>query len=178
LNISPPQTKLRLIKTIGRLLASTVGALTLGLCVCRVPADPVITAVVNTPNAPTAIDSVWVTAPVTGKAAVTNVTLTYSIGTGDANRTNTVFSETMATASAKPWTGNGCDNAWTLVYGGNKSPFEQSASANYGSGNAGWPFSSMPAAASSPARWNCRRPTMAGSFTTTTCNRGNWPAIW
>ena len=48
--------------------------------------------------------------------------------------TTTVFSETMATTAAKPWTGTGCDNAWTVTSSGT-SPFEQSTNWNYGSGN-------------------------------------------
>ena len=48
--------------------------------------------------------------------------------------TTTVFSETMAAAAAKPWTGAGCDNAWTVTSSGT-SPFEQSTNWNYGSGN-------------------------------------------
>ena len=44
------------------------------------------------------------------------------------------FSETMAVAPAKPWTGSGGDNAWAVAFtGGN--PFEQGANSNYGGGN-------------------------------------------
>lgn len=48
--------------------------------------------------------------------------------------TNLVFSETMAMTTAKPWTGTGCDNAWTVTYTG-ANPFEQATGWNYGSGN-------------------------------------------
>jgi formylglycine-generating enzyme required for sulfatase activity len=49
--------------------------------------------------------------------------------------TNTVvFLETMATNAAKPWTGAGCQNAWTVTYA-TPNPFEQNANANYGGGN-------------------------------------------
>ena len=48
--------------------------------------------------------------------------------------TTTVFSETMAATAAKPWTGTGCDNAWTVSSSGT-SPFEQSTGWNYGTGN-------------------------------------------
>jgi formylglycine-generating enzyme required for sulfatase activity len=45
-----------------------------------------------------------------------------------------VFLETMATNAAKPWTGTGCDNAWTVAFSGG-NPFEQAIDANYGPGN-------------------------------------------
>lgn len=45
-----------------------------------------------------------------------------------------VFLETMASAPAKPWTGTGCDNAWTVTCNG-ANPFEQSTQWNYGPGN-------------------------------------------
>jgi len=48
--------------------------------------------------------------------------------------TTTVFSETMANSAVRPWTGTGCDNAWTVSYSGT-SPFAQSTNWNYGSGN-------------------------------------------
>ncbi len=48
--------------------------------------------------------------------------------------TTTVFLETMATNAAKPWTGIGCDNAWTVAFNGG-NPFEQETNANYGGGN-------------------------------------------
>ena len=48
--------------------------------------------------------------------------------------TTTVFLETMATNAAKPWTGIGCDNAWTVTFNGG-NPFEQETNANYGGGN-------------------------------------------
>ena len=59
--------------------------------------------------------------------------LTYSLG-GGSGVTNTVFLETMATAPAKPWTGTGCDKAWTVTYSG-PNPFEQATNWNYGGGN-------------------------------------------
>ena len=48
--------------------------------------------------------------------------------------TNLVFSETMATTAVKPWSGAGCDNAWTVTYTGGNT-FEQATGWNYGSGN-------------------------------------------
>lgn len=47
----------------------------------------------------------------------------------------TVFSETMAVTATKPWTGTGCDNAWTVTFSGG-NPFEQATAWNYGTGNA------------------------------------------
>jgi formylglycine-generating enzyme required for sulfatase activity len=45
-----------------------------------------------------------------------------------------VFLETMASQPAKPWTGAGCSNPWTVSFKGN-SPFEQGTNWNYGTGN-------------------------------------------
>ena len=96
---------------------------------------PVITAVSNTPATPGATDSVWVSCAVTSTVGLSQVMLTYRIGSGGADQTNTVFQETMAAASVKPWTGGGCDHPWAIAYAGAKSPFEQSGNANEGSGN-------------------------------------------
>ncbi len=93
---------------------------------------PIISSIALAPAAPTTNDTAWVTARVTDDLAVTNVTLTYSTGAGGgASQTNTVFLETMATNSSKPWTGGNCTNAWTVT----GSSFEQRGGANYGSGN-------------------------------------------
>ena len=94
---------------------------------------PVIASVTNTPAAPTSNDAVWVAASVTDDVGVAQVTLTYNTGAA-ASQTNTVFLETMAAITNKPWTGGFCGNAWTVAYG-SKNPFEQTANANYGSGN-------------------------------------------
>ncbi len=92
-----------------------------------------IANVSTTPGTPLAGSPIWVTARVTDSASITNVLLNYNAG-GASYVTNAVFTETMATNSVKPWTGTGCQNAWTVTYtGGN--PFEQNANANYGSGN-------------------------------------------
>ena len=94
---------------------------------------PVISSMALVPAVPTTNDTAWVTAHVTDDLAVTNVTLTYSTGAGGgASQTNTVFLETMATNSSKPWTGGNCLNAWTVT----GSSLEQRGGANYGSGNA------------------------------------------
>ena len=92
---------------------------------------PVIANVAITPATPTTNDTVWVTALVTDDVSVSNVTLTYSTGSGGASLTNTVFLETMATNAVKPWTGAGCNNSWTVT--GNV--FEQRSGANSGAGN-------------------------------------------
>jgi formylglycine-generating enzyme required for sulfatase activity len=53
----------------------------------------------------------------------------------DAATTNSVvFLETMATSAAKPWTGGGCNNSWTVSFKGS-NPFEQATGWNYGAGN-------------------------------------------
>ena len=51
-----------------------------------------------------------------------------------AQAATTAFSETMATSTARPWTGTGCDNAWT-VFCSSGTPFQQSTNWNYGGGN-------------------------------------------
>lgn len=78
---------------------------------------------------------VWVTAGVTDVVSVASVTLWYTTNATPI-LTNTVFWETMAANvnGVSPWTGNDCDNAWTVNYNGS-NPFSQLATANYGSGN-------------------------------------------
>jgi formylglycine-generating enzyme required for sulfatase activity len=57
------------------------------------------------------------------------------LGSADAASTSTVvFLETMASGPVKPWTGTGCNNAWTVSYSGS-NPFEQGTNWNYGTGN-------------------------------------------
>ena len=93
---------------------------------------PAIGSVALTPAAPTTNDTVWVTARVTDDVSVAGVTLTYSTGAGGGvSQTNTAFLETMATVSAKPWTGANGNNAWTVT----GSACEQRTGANYGTGN-------------------------------------------
>ncbi len=94
---------------------------------------PVIANVTQLPATPTSAAPVTISAVVTDDLAVASVVLTYSIGTGSAV-TNTVFTETMATNAVKPWTGTGCDNAWTVTYSGS-NPFQQQTTYNYGTGN-------------------------------------------
>jgi PKD repeat protein len=95
---------------------------------------PVLSNIAQSPAMPTGAAPVTISAVVTDDLAVASVTLTYSIGTGLAV-TNSVFTETMATNAVKPWTGPGCDNAWTVSYS-SSNPFEQRTGANYGTGNA------------------------------------------
>ncbi|MRR52778.1 MAG: SMP-30/gluconolactonase/LRE family protein, partial [Rhodocyclaceae bacterium] len=93
---------------------------------------PVIANAVITPAMPTTNDTVWVTARVTDDVSAANVTLNYSTGAGGAgSQTNTVFLETMASVSSKPWTGGNCNNAWSVT----GSAIEQRGGANYGAGN-------------------------------------------
>jgi formylglycine-generating enzyme required for sulfatase activity len=96
---------------------------------------PVIADVARTPVVPTDADGVWVTATVTDDVSVAQVTITFDDGSSDTGSVErTVFLDTMRTAAAKPWTGDGCDNAWTVT----ASPaanVEQRTGANYGDGN-------------------------------------------
>jgi sugar lactone lactonase YvrE/formylglycine-generating enzyme required for sulfatase activity len=93
--------------------------------------SPVIVSVTNA--AAYGGSTVWVTALVTGGVAGASVTLNYNVGGGVA-ATNTVFLETMATNSPKPWFGAGCNNPWIVTCNGG-NPFEQRIGANYGAGN-------------------------------------------
>ena len=96
-----------------------------------VQGGPVISGVANSLGL--AGHPVWVTAGVQAAASVASVTLNYTTGLTQ-SQTNTPFIETMATNAAKPWTGGGCTNAWTVTPSSG-SPFEQATNANYGSGN-------------------------------------------
>jgi len=91
---------------------------------------PWIGSVTQSPTVPTSVDPVTITAQVTDDVAVASVILSYITGTGG-SVTNTVFAEMMATNAVKPWTGAGCDNAWTVT--GNYC--EQRTQANCGAGN-------------------------------------------
>lgn len=53
---------------------------------------------------------------------------------GAATTSTVVFLETMAATAAKPWTGGGCNNPWTMSFNGS-NPFEQATGWNYGAGN-------------------------------------------
>ena len=93
---------------------------------------PVITNTAISPSIPTTNDIVWVTARITDDVSVAGVSLTYSTGSGGGvSQTNTAFLETMGLTPAKPWTGIGANNAWTVT----GSSCEQRDGANYGAGN-------------------------------------------
>ena len=92
---------------------------------------PVIAGTTHTPVSPTGAEPVWVTATITDDGAVAGAVLTYYTGSGTGTPT-TVFTETMRTAAAKPWTGDGCDNAWTVT---GSQYIEQRTGSDYGSGN-------------------------------------------
>ena len=74
---------------------------------------PTISNVTTGPTVPTFLDDVWVTAQVAAQpgAALSQVRLTYDNGVPVSTA---VFSETMRTAAASPWTGDGCDHVWTV----------------------------------------------------------------
>ena len=96
---------------------------------------PTISGTTRSPNSPTSADPVWVTATVTDDATLSSVTLTYDTGgTTSTGSETTVFQETMRTAAAKPWTGDGCDNAWTVT-APSGATVEQRTPANHGTGN-------------------------------------------
>lgn len=92
---------------------------------------PSISSVARTPEAPAVGTSPWITAAVTDDSGVSGVELTYLTGSGSAVNT-TPFVETMTATAAKPWTGTGAVNAWTVT----GSYFEQRTGSNYGAGNA------------------------------------------
>jgi len=94
---------------------------------------PVISAVSLMPDAPRANETVCVTARVVDDVSVSSVLLTYACGALQ-SQTNLVFEATMRTAESKPWSGDGCANAWTVAWSGG-NPFEQPGVANYGGGN-------------------------------------------
>ena len=89
---------------------------------------PAITSVSTAPVAPFAGNPILITALVTDVVGIASVTLNYSIGT--ASVTNTALAETMATSTIKNWTGNGCNNPWSVAYAGS-NPFDQNTNANY-----------------------------------------------
>jgi sugar lactone lactonase YvrE/formylglycine-generating enzyme required for sulfatase activity len=92
---------------------------------------PVISGMTRLPVAPKASDAVWIRAAITDDIYVAGVTLTYNTGTGTGQET-AVFTETMRTTAVKPWTGDGCDNAWTVT---GSQYIEQRTGSNYDTGN-------------------------------------------
>ena len=91
---------------------------------------PTITGTRQVPVSPTAADAVWITSRIMDDGSVGSATLTYSTGSGTPT-TTTVFTETMTATPAKPWTGTGADNPWTVT----GSSCEQRTGSNYGTGN-------------------------------------------
>ena len=94
---------------------------------------PVIAGTFVAPTSPTSNDAVWVTATITDDVSVASATLAYATGSG-VTGTNTPFLETMRSTPAKPWSGDGCDHAWSITFS-SSNPFEQRAASNYGAGN-------------------------------------------
>ncbi len=96
---------------------------------------PTITNTRTSPNTPTYVDSVWVTAQLAAApgATITSAQLTYSDGT---QSTGTVFAETMsnvATVGTAGWDGTGAVYPWTVTSSGGDT--KQTTAANHGAGN-------------------------------------------
>lgn len=111
------------VSNIGGTTTSASGVLTVGT------GGPVISSVATGPTTPTYLDDVWVTAAVQAASgqSVQCVRLTYDNG---ASRSTTAFSETMRTAAALPWTGDLCDNPWTIS-ASNANNVRQTTGANH-----------------------------------------------
>ena len=93
---------------------------------------PTITDTRTSPNTPTYVDSVFVTARLQAAsgASITGAQLTYSDGS---LTTGPVFTETMAATAVTPWTGTDANNPWTINGTGNT--IKQVTAANHGTGN-------------------------------------------
>jgi len=93
---------------------------------------PTVSSVTTSPTLPTYLDGVRVTANVQASSghALSQVKLTYISGTG---QTVTVFSESMRSAAAQPWIGDGCDNSWTVTAAAANN-VRQTTGANHGPG--------------------------------------------
>ncbi len=93
---------------------------------------PTITNTLTSPNTPTYVDNVFVTARLQAAngASITSAQLTYSDGT---LTTGPVFTETMAAAAVTPWTGANANNPWTV--NGTANTIKQVTAANHGTGN-------------------------------------------
>ncbi len=119
---------------IGSSDTSVGAAFDIGLQGLGIIPPPTITNTATSPNTPTYVDGVYVTAriqPAAG-AIISQVQLTYSAG-GVA--TNTVFTETMAAAAATPWTGTNANNLWTVTVLGPANTVKQTLASNHGAGN-------------------------------------------
>ena len=101
-------------------------------------APPTITGTLTSPNTPTYVDGVYVTANLQAAsgATIANAQLTYTNGS---QSTATVFTETMAataTAAMAGWDGTGAINPWTITNtGGGAGNVKQTTAANHGTGN-------------------------------------------
>lgn len=113
---------------------SVGAAFDIGLQGIGIIPPPTITNTATSPNTPTYVDGVYVTARIQPAAAttITQAQLTYSAG---GLTTNTVFTETMAAAAATPWTGTNANNLWTVTALGPANTFKQTTAANHGTGN-------------------------------------------
>ena len=105
-----------------------------GLLGTGVHPAPTVTALSRSPNRPGPANAVAITAKI-GVATgldVSQVQLSYNDGTLS---TGPVFTETMGSSAATPWTGSGTDHPWTVNTTGPGNTFTQSTSAQHGSGN-------------------------------------------
>lgn len=96
---------------------------------------PTITGTRTSPNTPTYVDGVWVTAQLAAAAGatITNAQLSYSDGT---QSTSTVFTESMsnvATVGTAGWDGTGAVYPWSITSSGGDT--KQTTAANHGAGN-------------------------------------------
>ncbi|MFZ4767046.1 MAG: sulfatase-like hydrolase/transferase, partial [Roseimicrobium sp.] len=128
-NVSPSDAGSYVVIVSNNVGSTTSDAGTLTVTV----GGPTIANVSTGPTAPTYLDATYVLASVTPAAGntVSQVQLVYD--NGQLLR-NSVFSETMRTAAASPWTGDGCNNAW-LPTPASTTDISQTTNANHGTGN-------------------------------------------
>ncbi len=98
------------------------------------PNNCIVTDTQHTPFSPQDGQFVWVTATVTDDIGVDEVMLSYAIGGSVSGDEIIVFSESMGAEAVKPWTGDDCDNLWTVT-AVQSANLEQRTQANYGDGN-------------------------------------------
>jgi len=98
--------------------------------------SPTITSARTSPNTPTYIDGVWVTAQLAAAsgATITNAQMTFSDGS---QTTSTVFAETMSNTATTTggWDGTGAVYPWTVTSTGGAGNIKQVTLANHGGGN-------------------------------------------
>ena len=103
---------------------------------------PVIASATTVPLVPSNADTPFVTAKITPPSdktlrASNPVQLTYTVGS---TTTSTVFSETMSSTAASPWTGTLADNLWDVVStagGTGNTNVQQASAANHTTGGGG-----------------------------------------